>query len=259
MFIDAHAHVDHYQDTAQAVAQINEHRILTLSQAVDPASYQRALEIAAECPLVVPCFGVHPWWAAQCVDQLDEMPSLIAQSPMIGEIGLDYLWVDKETIPAQHRVFDFFLAAAREQDKIVNLHTKDAEAGVLACLKKHHIRRAIAHWYSGPLDVLGELIEFGAYFTVGVEVLRSKHIQQVARLIPLDRLLTETDNPGGWEWLAKEPGQPAHLLPVVIALAELKQLSEPQLRQIVAENLSRLAGDDPWLANYAPLISEVTQ
>jgi len=255
MLIDAHAHVDYYKNTDQVLAEIREHQILTLSNAVHPASYRRTLEIAAQCPLVVPSFGVHPWWAAEYVDQLDQMGPLIEQSPLIGEIGLDYLWVDKVAIPAQQRIFDFFLAAASEQDKIVNLHTKDAEADVLALLRKHQIRRAIVHWYAGPLDVLQEMIEFGAYFTIGLEILTSKHIQAVAQAVPLDRLLTETDNPGAWEWLVKEPGRPSQVRQVLTRLAEVKQVPLENLNQTIAENLIRLAGQDTWVQPFLPRLT----
>ena len=110
MLIDAHTHIDHYEGAAleAALAEIKEHQILTLSNAMHAESYQRTLEIAERCPLIVPSVGIHPWCAADYVEQLADYAPLIEQSPLIGEVGLDYLWVDKSTIPAQHRVFEFF-------------------------------------------------------------------------------------------------------------------------------------------------------
>src|SRR5918996_1254018 len=95
---------------------------------------------------------------------------------------------------------EYFFAAAREQKKIVNLHTKGGEKSILELLERYDVARPIIHWYSGPLDILRALVQFGAYFTIGVEVLYSETIQTIAREIPEHLLLTETDNPGGLQW-----------------------------------------------------------
>ncbi len=109
------------------------------------------------------------------------------------------------------------------------------------------IERAIVHWYAGPLDVLDDLIHHGAYFTVGVGVLTSRAIQEIARRIPLDRLLTETDNPRGLEWLTGVVGKPGILAEVVAAIAGLRGTTPEGIRGTVAENLARLlrAGPNP--------------
>ncbi len=246
MLIDAHAHLDHYDEANlnAVLTELEQHQILTLTNAMHPNSFRRNLEIARRSQWVVPSMGVHPWCAAEYVDQLAEMKPLLEQSPLIGEIGLDYLWVDQATIPAQHRVFEFFLEAAYAQNKVVNLHTKDAEAEVLSLLKQYQIRRAIVHWYSGPLDILQDMIAADYYFTVGVQLAHSAHIQTIAQAIPLDRLLVETDNPGGLEWLTKEVGYPHHLILVIEMLAALKQVPFDQLTAKIEENCRRLMQDD---------------
>jgi len=256
MWIDAHAHLDHYGDALDAALDaIERHRIVTISVSMDPDSYRAAKAIAGRSALVLATFGVHPWEAHKLSGDLGALDEAIAESPMLGEIGLDFHWVrDADSYSAQRRVFAYFLAAARDQDKIVNLHTKGAEREVLDQLQRHDIRRAIVHWYSGPRDVLDDLIAFGAYFTVGVEVMRSKHIQAIARHIPADRLLTETDNPGGWEWFTGKIGMPELLLDTAQTLARVRGMTVEALRETVRANFLRLAGDDPRLeALCAPL------
>jgi Tat protein secretion system quality control protein TatD with DNase activity len=71
------------------------------------------------------------------VDRLDRLVTLVAETPMIGEIGLDHHWVkDPAAYPAQMRVLEFFLAAVRDQEKVVNLHTKSAEREVAQALRR---------------------------------------------------------------------------------------------------------------------------
>jgi TatD DNase family protein len=255
MWIDAHAHLDRYDlvdDRAldAALAEIEGHRILTISNSMDLPSYRRNLEIGETCDLVIPTFGVHPWNAPEYADRLQDIPAAIEQSPMIGEIGLDHHFVqDTAAYTSQRQVFEFFLSVARDQNKIVTVHTKGAEEEVLALLDRYQVPRAIVHWYSGPLDILRELIDRGATFTVGVEVLHSEHIQAVARAIPLGQLLTETDNPGGPMGFTGRPGTPVLVKDVVRGLAEARETTAEAIVQAVQANLLALIRDDPWLAD----------
>lgn len=251
MLIDAHSHLDNYGKELESVLkEISEHRIFTISNSVDIPSYERNLEIASKCELVLPTFGVHPWTAYQYVERLEDLREAINQSPMLGELGLDYHWArDASQYPAQTKVFEFFLAAASQQGKIVNLHTKGAEKEVLQLLRSYDIQRAIIHWYSGPPDVFRAMIDQGFYFTVGVEVLSSQHIQTIARDLPLERLLTETDNPGGQQWLAGSPGMPHHIRNVIQKLAELRKATAQAIIETVQANFLRLIQDDPWLSD----------
>jgi TatD DNase family protein len=252
MLIDAHAHLDLYDDVDSALAEIAQHRIFTISVAMDLPSYRQNLAIAERSDLVLPTFGVHPWKAPDYADRLDEIAPVIAESPMLGEIGLDFHWVeDEDQFPAQRTVLEYFLAAAQSQDKIVNLHTKGAEAEILDWLRRYDVRRAIVHWYSGPLDVFRDLVAFGAMFSIGVEVLHSDLIRTLARELPPKQLLTETDNPGGWQWISGELGRPCHIKDVVRALAGLRNTTTQGIIQTVRANFLRLVGDDPKLAAVA--------
>src|SRR5262249_29089870 len=150
MWVDAHAHLDKYEAALPAaLEEIQQYGIFTVSVSMDLPSYERNREIARRCPWVLPTFGVHPWNAGQYAPQLDRLSPVLAQSPMLGEIGLDYYWVeDASQYPAQQAVLEFFLAAAKEQGKIVNLHTKGAEKEILDGLNRYDLPRAIVHWYS---------------------------------------------------------------------------------------------------------------
>ena len=121
------------------------------------------------------------------------------------------------------------------------------EAEILELLDRCHLQRVIVHWYSGPLDIFREMIGRGFMFTIGVEVPHSEHIQTLVRELPLSQLLTETDNPGGLEWLTGEIGMPHHLIEVIRAVADLKQTTPEVIRQTVQQNFERLVQDDPWL------------
>jgi TatD DNase family protein len=257
MLIDAHVHIDKYgPDLDEALQEIRTRRIFTIAVAMDVPSYKRSLEIGDGRDLVLPTFGIHPRRAPEYVDRLSELGPLIEQSPAIGEIGLDFHWVkDSSQYPAQVKVLEYFLAAAREQKKMVNLHTKGAEKKILDLLERYDIERAIIHWYSGPLDIVRHLIQFGAYFTVGVEVSYSETIQAIAREIPDHLLLTETDNPGGLKWLKEIVGMPRHVEDVINVTARLRSSAPESVARIIRGNFLRMIEADPWLKDLGPVLS----
>jgi len=253
MLIDAHSHVDRYDLVDEgalesAIAEITQYGIFTISNSMDLASYGRNMEISKMCGWVLPTFGVHPWNAPRYADCLEDLGEAVEQSPMIGEIGLDHYFVkDTSAYPAQSKVLEFFLSAAREQEKIVSLHTKGAEEEVLELLDRYEIPRVIVHWYSGPLDVFRELAARRANFTVGIEVLHSEHVQTIAQEIPSRQLLAETDNPGGPKGLIGRPGMPVLLKDVVQGIAEVRKTTVEAIVETVQANLLELIRGDPWL------------
>jgi TatD DNase family protein len=100
------------------------------------------------------------------------------------------------------------------------------------------------------MDVLAAMIDFGCYFTIGVEVLYSDAIKEIAKAVPDHLLLTETDNPGALKWLKKndEIGMPVAIKNVVKAVAELRQSTPERTENLVCANFSRMIKDDPWLS-----------
>jgi len=251
VLIDAHAHLNLYgEDLDQALLELEDLSIFTVTNSMDPDSYGKNLEIAGRSDLVLATFGVHPWNAPLYVDRLEELNDPALTSPALGEIGLDRRFVEDESqYPAQEAVFEFLLAAARDRNQLVTLHTSGAEETVLGLLDLYGIERAIVHWYSGPVETFRELVERGTYFTFGPEVAVSEHIRALAREVPVGLLLTETDNPGGPKWLTGEPGRPHLIRDVVGALAEIRETSPGEIERTVEENFRRLVLGDPRLAN----------
>ena len=243
MFIDAHTHLDEYIEyengmklQLDALEEINSNKILSFANSMDVPSYIKTLELAKKSDFIVPSFGIHPRKAHIYLERLDELEEYIYQCKMIGETGLDFFWAKKETFPSQVPVFEYFLHNAKGQDKIINIHTKGAEGEIINLLDKHKAKRVIIHWYSGPIWELKELIKRGCYFTLGVQAKYSDIIKDIAREIPKDRLLLETDNPSGEEWLSKIIGMPLLIKDVYEEIAKLKKMSQQELEITAYEN-----------------------
>lgn len=254
--VDAHVHVDAYGDAWPAArAEIRERGIVTLGVSMDVASYRATVALTREEPLVLPSFGIHPWNAPDWVHRLDELAPLVGEAAMLGEVGLDRRFVkDPEAYGPQDVVFGYFLDAARRTGKLLNVHTSGAEALVVDRMRDAGGPLAVVHWYNGPMRPLSALVEMGVYFSIGVEVLRSERIAKIARRVPLERLLSETDNPGGWAWLEGPPGMPSLLERVVDRLAEIRGLGREEMAGLLEVNARRLLeeGGVSWPAEAAP-------
>ncbi|MHC1719626.1 MAG: TatD family hydrolase [Clostridiaceae bacterium] len=247
MLIDAHTHLDEYSEyengaelEKEALEQIEDNRILSIANAMDVPSYEKILKMAKKSSLILPCFGVHPRKAHIYSERLEELEEYAESCKMIGEIGLDYFWADKSTFAQQMVVFEYFLEKARALDKIINVHTKGAEMDIIEKIRKHKANRVIIHWYSGPKWEFRELVKMGCYFTVGVQLKYSEIISDIARAIPLDRLLLETDNPSGEEWLSKRIGMPRDIKNVYDDTAKLRKMSIGELETIAWNNYLRI-------------------
>jgi len=249
MYVDAHAHLDKYDsELPEILHEIERNEIFTVSVSMNPESYARSRKIGEQSQWVVTSFGVHPWDAPEFCNRLESLDPLVDSSPMVGEIGLDYHFVtEPEKHVIQREVFKYFVRKGVSQQKILNIHSKGAEADVDKILGEFGARRAIIHWYSGPIKELERLIEKGFYFTVGIEVLSSSHIQAITKAIPAPQMLTETDNPGGYRWLAGELGRPSIVRSVVKIISDTRGWDQRETEHLIVENFMRLAGKDSWV------------
>ena len=248
MLIDVHSHLDRYllckrfgENINPVLEQIEEQKILTISNSMDITSYRTNCRIAKKSKYVIPAFGIHPWNAHRYVNKAEFVEKLIDKTEIVGEIGLDYYYVkDRSKYPAQRKVFSLFLS--KSVNKILSVHTKGAERETLDLLRKYGNEKVVIHWYSGDLDVLRDMVKEGFYFSIVPEVKSSERIREIVKNIPLKQLLTETDNLGGPASYLGEKGMPILIRIVIEEIAKIKGDTPEQIEKIVKDNFVRLAG-----------------
>ena len=148
-----------------------------------------------ECGLPLISAGIHPWKAD--VTPWDEMEPILREVPVIGEIGLDSAWCSVD-LDVQRAVFRRQLALAMESGKPVILHTKGMEREILETIRQYP-NRYLVHWYACGAHLQG-YIDLGCWFTVGPDVLVDKDVEHLARTVPIDKLLIESDGIEGIAW-----------------------------------------------------------
>lgn len=190
--------------------------------------------------------GIHPF-DADIVDQQfgSSYEDLIKDANLIGEIGMDACWCDTP-FEDQERAFVMSLDLAKKYNKPIILHTKMMEARIYEILKDYDLDMVI-HWYSCDKYVR-EFIDLGCHFTVGPAIFVDENVRNMVKLLPLDRILVETDGVEAIEWLFKkkfDPGNLRNILEAVInELADIKHVSFYVMSDYLLANSERLLRKD---------------
>lgn len=234
MYIDFHSHIDFYNDheLQKVYDNINKNNIKVISCAMDEKSYNKNLNFSKICNNIIPTFGIHPWKVTNVITNLDRYDNYIKSSKIIGEVGLDFHWVkDKSTFKTQIEVFKHFITKAKTYDKFLNIHTKGAEELVYDILHKNNmLEKSIIHWYSGNFDTLNKFIDSNSYFTLSVDMNTSQKSKEIAKLIPLNQILAETDGPTALEWVNGIYGMPSEIINVYNSICTTKNIHIDELK-----------------------------
>ncbi|KHS56684.1 hypothetical protein QX51_11915 [Terrisporobacter othiniensis] len=244
MYIDFHSHIDFYKDheLQKVYDDINENNIKVISCAMDEESYKKNFEFSKSCSNIIPTFGIHPWKITDKVPNLDIYDDYIKSSKIIGEVGLDFHWVeDKSTFEPQIEVFKHFVKKAKTYDKFLNIHTKGAEKLVYDILNKENmLEKSIIHWYSGDFHTLNKFIDSNSYFTLSVDINTSQKSKEIAKLVPLDHILAETDGPTALEWVNGAYGMPSEIINVYNSMCSAKDIQLDELKYNITKTYNSI-------------------
>jgi len=256
MFIDSHAHIDGPEfdadrgDVIQRARDAGVSAILNVGTG-DPHSgvMERAVELAEANPDIYAAIGTHPHDARLFDERAEERIWKLAtgSSRVIawGEIGLDFHY-DNSPREVQIDVFQWQLRLARELSLPVIIHTREAESETAEILQSHWADSklpGIMHCFSGSAELAEKAIELGfsISFSGIVTFKKAEELRSIAKQVPLDRLLIETDCP----YLTPIPfrgkrNEPAYVVEVARCLADLHGLELAEIAKITTSNFNTM-------------------
>ncbi|MCE2723052.1 MAG: TatD family hydrolase [Burkholderiales bacterium] len=254
MFIDSHCHLDFPElqaehDNVFALMQQNQvTHALTISTTLK--SFPDVLRVAESRPNLWCSAGVHPDEQIDDHEPTVEELLRLADHPKvvaIGETGLDYYRLP-EPLDWQRERFRTHIRAARQCKKPLVIHTRNASADTLRLMREENAGEAggVMHCFTESQDVARASLELGFYISLsGIVTFKSaKDLQAVAKMVPLDRLLIETDSP----FLAPTPhrgkmNQPGYVRHVGEFIAQLRGVSVEAIADATTANFYRLFAD----------------
>jgi TatD DNase family protein len=254
--IDSHAHIDFPQFDEDRATMLERARaagvttLLAVGTGPGPEKLDAAIPYAEQNDWIYTSVGIHPHEAKQATpEHLSKLAGLARHRKVIawGEIGLDYHY-DFSPRETQERVFRDQLSLASEARLPVIIHCREAWTDCLAILEKEWRGTGLGgifHCFSGTLEEARGGREMGFYisFAGNVTYPKSQNLRDVAKALPLDRMLIETDSP----YLAPQAkrgkrNEPAFVAEVARTLASVRDLRVEEVAVATAENFRRLFG-----------------
>lgn len=252
MFFDSHCHLDRIElddfdnDFSQMISSIEDAKVSQLvCIGVDLESFEQMYEKIHDLPQVYTTVGVHPDYKDVTEPDLQTLVDLSKREKVvaIGETGLDYYHTDGPDW--QRARFRTHIDAALQTDKPLVIHTRMAKQDTINILREHQADRVggVMHCFTEDWDMARQAIEMNFYISISgiVTFKQAENVREMAKQVPDDRLLIETDSP----WLAPVPfrgktNYPGHVKLVAEKLAEIRDTSVEHIASVTTENAKRL-------------------
>jgi TatD DNase family protein len=257
VLIDSHCHIagpEFVEDLDQVISRAHAagvSRAFVILAADDQPELDQANQVSARWGDVRFSIGVHPHAAgkfeADPEEAAREVSRAIDAQPLsraIGEIGLDYHY-DFAPREVQQQVFREQIRLAHRLKRPIVIHTREAEGDSFRILTEERASEigGVFHCFTGDRDMARRVLDIGFHLSLAgiVTFPRALELKEVARMVPLDRLLIETDSP----FLAPVPyrgkrNEPAHVARVAEVIADLRNTSAEAVAEATRENFDRL-------------------
>ena len=243
--IDTHSHINMIQELSlQGIINnaVNNGIEKIIVPAASVSDLEDVQELVQKYDNVYGLLGIHPSEVKDWKDDLTDKIKEFAKSKKIcgiGKIGLDYYW-DKSFVDLQKEVFIKQIKLANELNFPISIHDREAHKDTFDILKKYNNgSKIVMHCFSGSLEFARECIKEGWYIAIGgvVTFKNAQKIKEVAKHIPIERLLLETDAP----YLTPVPfrgkeNQPAYVKYIAEEIAALRNTTLEEIDKITTEN-----------------------
>ncbi len=242
---ESHAHFDderYDEDRDALIASLPEkgiEAVINIGSGMD--SSLATVNLCEKYPFFYGAVGVHPgeidWLEIETLREYSKHPKIVA----IGEIGLDYYY-EGYCREKQIEAFEKQLVLAKEVNKPVIIHSRDATEDTLNILRKYK-PKGVVHCFSGSAEVAKEIVDLGMYigFTGVVTFKNARRAIEALAATPIDRILCETDCP----YMAPEPhrgerNDSSLLCHILEKMAQVKNVTPQEMADITNENAKRL-------------------
>ncbi|SJZ97453.1 TatD DNase family protein [Cetobacterium ceti] len=245
--VDTHCHIDNEkfnEDRIEVIKRIEENLEFAVNIGYDLESSRRTLRLTRVYDCIYGTVGFHPTDISKYTEEAEkELEDMAREEKIvaIGEIGLDYYWME-DPKEKQQEIFRRQLKLAQKLNMPVSIHTRDAMEDTVKILKEFPDIKGVIHCYPGSVETAKELID-RFYLGIGgaLTFKNAKKLVNVVKEIPLDRLVLETDCP----YMAPEPNRGKRNEPIYVKfvgekIAEIKGISYEEVAKVTTENAKRL-------------------
>lgn len=236
--IDVHCHIDQFKKPFEIAQRAEREGIITIGVTSLPEHFELGYSHLTSFKRVRLALGYHPMLARNQEFNESLFKTLSKKTSYIGEIGLDFSEKDASKREAQVDILQRIFKIIRDRPRFISLHSKRAEKKLYELLIENNIKKAVFHWYSGPLNLIDKIIEEQHYFSINPSMINSQNGQKIIKRIPQYRILTETDGP--YVKINGKPAEPGSVRHVLSYLQKLWQRSDDDVANQIQSNFRSL-------------------
>ena len=241
-YADTHCHLGWFSNRKRIA-----HAIGVFAVTVTPQEFLLLRDELADEKNVALAAGLHPWWVRDASDA-NALCGLLPNTRWVGEIGLDAAPRHSATWDAQLATFERICSVCAETSdpeapKVLSIHAVRSAGTVLDVLERTGAAercRCVLHWFSGTTDELWRAVRLGCLFSLGEHSLATRRGREYARILPEERLLTETDLPEGENTPTTAEDVIASLERTITGIATARKSTPDEVRALVARNAAAL-------------------
>lgn len=197
--VDFHCHLDLCPDMQAEFERCGAARCITLAVTTTPKAFGRNRAMAKSTRHVHAALGLHPQLVAERASEFELFEEMAPSTRFIGEVGLDAGRRFYPSFALQTQVFERAMTlCARLGDKVISIHSVRTARQVLDIVERTCVHRTctpVLHWFNGSRPEVRRAIDLGCYFSVNEQMLSAPRGRSLLEMVPLARLLTETDAP----------------------------------------------------------------
>lgn len=238
--VDTHSHLNEIPELARELEEARGSGVVAVvAVGMDRDSNLETLRLGREHGgFVLPAVGLHPWsLSPEPRGELEFLREHAGEVVALGEVGMD-LKIPKPP-ELQRGVLREVVKVAEEYGKPLLLHTRWAWREVLEELRGRDLPPSVFHWYSGPEELVGEILDLGHYLSATPALEYSPPHRNALRACPVERILLETDSPVKYGGKEARPGDVVRSLR---ALSELKGLDPEEVASLTTGNAEKVFG-----------------
>jgi len=245
-YIDIHAHLnfpEYDADWAEMIDRMRAAAVGVINIGIDQKTSEEVVTLAMENETMWAAIGAHPHQADQNFDyEFYRRLSLNSKVVAIGECGLDYFRVfDQTTKERQEKLFRQHIKLAKEVDKPLMLHIREAYDDALMILNDERAGRTHAHFFAGDWTIAKKFLDRGDTISFTGVITFTNAYDEIIKWVPLDRLLAETDAPYvapvPYRWRRNEP---AYVVEIYKRIATIKNLPLKTVQMALLTNAKRV-------------------
>lgn len=195
MIIDTHCHFDMMPHPEAYISAKEKAGDIVIGMTNLPSHFKMGFPHVKRYKHIRLALGLHPLLASENKNELPLFNCLLGQTSYIGEIGLDFSKEGLSTKDDQVFVLRKLLEKIKGKKKIISVHSRKAENELFDLLCEYNIHNVIFHWYTGPIDLIPSIISKGYYFSINEAMTISNKGRAIIKVIPRNRILTESDAP----------------------------------------------------------------